>query len=133
MYVCVYVYLCVFMCLCIYIYIYIYIYTCIYVYSPGPKPPRNLHTLGHDTTSVEFAWDAPDQTVSVDSYRATVSKSDSPPADYVEHTSRRAESTNLTPGGTYMIKVRAVKNGVESTSTEGLRVTLSKYHQRHFK
>ena len=100
-----------------------------YVCASGPKPPRNLHVVHQDTSSVEFVWDAPDQAVSVDAYRYTVTKSDSSQqADYVETTGsiHSATSTGLTSGGTYVIKVRAVKSGIESDPTDQLRLTLSK-------
>lgn len=96
------------------------------IFTTRSKRPRNLHVVHQDTTSVEFAWDAPDQTVSINTYRYTVTKSDSSQqADYVEHTGQSAISKDRTPGGTYVIKVRAMKSGIESSPTDGLRVTLT--------
>ena len=76
---------------------------------------------------MEFAWDAPDQTVSVDAYRYTVTKSNSgQEAEYTENTGglRSSTSSDLTPGGMYVIRVRAVNNDIESAPTDQLNVTL---------
>ena len=79
---------------------------------------------------MEFAWDAPDQTVSVDAYRYTVTKSDSgQEAEYTENIGglRSATSSDLTPGGMYVIRVRAVNNDIESAPTDQLNVTLGEF------